>query len=345
MRKIIVALFGTLWRCVRKILGRRGEGLLKDLLEAVEDGEKAFISYHSRPMNSSSVSTQSDEVKNQRRLAIVIQGPIISKNDFTLETVKIYKKHFGNAFIVLSTWSDEDAVAIRRFEESGVSVVLNAKPAYAGTSNINFQIVSANNGMKKAQAFGVEYVLKTRTDQRMYASNIADYLFNITEAFSVGRGYARQKKRIVGVSLNTFKYRMYGLSDMLIYGHIDDMALYWNAALDERKFSDEDIRKATASLRNFALWRVCEVYLATEFLRKVGRTLEWTLKDSWMAFADHFCVVDREQLDLFWIKYNRLEYRWLAYTGVNSSQEMTFREWLNIYGNLDNKSIPEKILD
>ncbi|MBU1519058.1 MAG: WavE lipopolysaccharide synthesis family protein [Planctomycetes bacterium] len=345
MRKIIAALFGTLWRCVRKILGRRGEGLLRDLLEAVEDDEKAFVTYHSRPMNSSSVGNQSDEVKNQRRLAIVIQGPIISKNDFTLETVKIYKKHFSIAFIILSTWSDEDVAVIGRFKELDVSVILNEKPAYANASNINFQIVSTRSGIKKAQELGAEYVLKTRTDQRMYAPNIADYLYNITETFPVKSGYGRQRKRIVGVSLNTFKYRMYGLSDMLIYGHIDDILLYWDVALDERRFSNEDIRKASVSLRGFALWRVCEVYLATEFLQKVGRKLEWSLADSWGVFRDHFCVVDKEQLDLFWPKYNRREYRWLGYAEIANSQEMTFREWLNIYSNLGNKQIPEEMLE
>ncbi|MBU1261328.1 MAG: WavE lipopolysaccharide synthesis family protein [Planctomycetes bacterium] len=296
-------------------------------------------------MNSSSVGNQSDEVKNQRRLAIVIQGPIISKNDFTLETVKIYKKHFSIAFIILSTWSDEDVAVIGRFKELDVSVILNEKPAYANASNINFQIVSTRSGIKKAQELGAEYVLKTRTDQRMYAPNIADYLYNITETFPVKSGYGRQRKRIVGVSLNTFKYRMYGLSDMLIYGHIDDILLYWDVALDERRFSNEDIRKASVSLRGFALWRVCEVYLATEFLQKVGRKLEWSLADSWGVFRDHFCVVDKEQLDLFWPKYNRREYRWLGYAEIANSQEMTFREWLNIYSNLGNKQIPEEMLE
>jgi len=346
IRKIIKTLFRILLKCVRKVLKRRGEGLLRDLIEVAEEDERAFITYHSRPMNSTSVSTKNDEVIGQKRLAVVIQGPVISKSDFTLETVKIYKKHFSDAFIILSTWSDEKSVMIRRFEELGVLVVLNEKPEYSGTSNINFQIVSARSGVNKAGELGAEYALKTRTDQRIYAPNIADYLYNITEVFPVSRDYEGQKKRIVGVSLNTFKYRMYGLSDMLIYGHIDDMLLYWDVALDQRKFSDEEIQQAAStSLRNFARWRVCEVYLATEFLKKVGRKLQWSLTDSWEAFADHFCIVDKEQLDLFWAKYNRLEYRWLAYKGIVNSQEMTFREWLNIYSNLSNKNVPENILD
>ena len=345
MGKIITTLFKAIWKFVRKILGPRGHGLLRDLIEVVEKDEKAFITYHSRPMSSASVCTRSDEVSNQKRLGIVIQGPIISENDFTLETVKIYKKHFNDPPIILSTWSDEDAAAVKRFEQLNVSVILNTKPEYSGTSNINLQIVSAGSGVRKAQELGAEYALKTRTDQRIYASNLADYLYNITEVFPVNRSYEKQRKRIVGVNLNTFKYRMYGLSDMLLFGHIDDMLLYWNVALDERVFSDDEMLKASTSLRTFALWRVCEVYLATEFLQKVGRKLEWSLKDSWEAFADHFCVVDKEQLDLFWPKYNRFEYRWLGYAEKINSEEMNFREWLNIYNNLGNKTILENVLD
>lgn len=344
MQKTIKTLFKALLRCIRRILGQRGHGLLRDLIEAAEEDEKVFITYHSRPMNSALVCTRSDDISNQKRLGIVIQGPIISKNNFTLETVKLYKHHFNDAIIILSTWEDEDNETVKQFEALDISVILNKKPVYSGQSNINYQIVSAGAGIRKAHKLGAEYALKTRTDQRIYAPNVADYLYNITEVFPVRHGY-HQRKRIVGVSLNSFKYRMYGLSDMMIYGHIDDMLLYWNAALDERVFGDDEIRNAIATLRNFAVWRVCEVYLTTEYLIKVGRKLEWTLKDSWDAFSDHFCIVDKEQLDLFWPKYNRFEYRWLDYTININSEEITFREWLNIYNNLANKKVSEAILN
>ena len=345
MRKIFTSLFKAIaTKFIRNVLGQGDHELLKELIEVAEENKKVFATYHSRPMNSSSVGTQSDKVADQKQLAIVIQGPITRENDFTLETVKIYKKHFSDAFIILSTWEDELPVIIKQFEELGVSVLLNKKPDYAGISNINFQIVSSRNGIRKAREFGAEYVLKTRTDQRIYAPNVADYLYNITEVFPVREGYS-QKKRIVGMSLNTFKYRMYGLSDMLIYGHIDDMILYWDVSLDQRVFNAEEIEESGSSLRKFAMWRICEVYLATEFLIKAGRKLGWSIEDSWEAFADHFCIIDKEQLDIFWMKPYRLEYRWLSYTGMVKFQEITFREWLNIYSNLDSIKISEAVLD
>jgi len=345
MQKIFTPLFKIIaTKYIRNTLDRGDHELLKELIEVAEEDKNAFTTYHSRPISSSSIGTQSDKVANQKQFAIVIQGQIIKENDFTLETVKIYKKHFSDALIILSTWEDEPLAIIKRFEGLGITILLNEKPDYTGTSNINLQIVSSRNGMRKARELGAEYALKTRTDQRIYAPNVADYLYNITEVFPVRGGY-NQKKRIVGMSLNTFKYRMYGLSDMLIYGHIDDMMLYWDVSLDQRVFTAEEAEESGSTLRKFAMWRVCEVYLTTEFLIKVGRTLGWSLKDSWEAFADHFCIVDKEQLDIFWAKPPRLEYKWLSYTGMVKFQEITFREWLNIYNNLARKEISETVLD
>lgn len=200
-----------------------------------------------------------------------------------------------------------------------------------GQSNINLQIASTLSGVRFARAGGAEYVLKLRTDQRIYGPNAAETLYTIVDSFPMGAAWPKQAKRIVGCSLNTFKYRMYGLSDMLLFGSSDDMLTYWDVALDERRFGDDACRRAAASLRAFAEWRVCEVYLATEFLKRVGRELQWSLEDSWNAFRDHFCIVDREHLDLYWPKYLSREHRWLSYGKDQRTQELSFVEWLHLY--------------
>jgi len=333
--------------CIRFLVSLLSQAIGRTrLLELVAESAKCdFVTYHRRPKLSAAVGTESDAGRVGKSLAVVIQGPIVRKDSFTLETVKIYQRHFAGTSIILSTWEDEPPSAIRQFEDLGITMILNAKPAYAGEGNINLQIVSSRSGMRKAKESGVEYALKTRTDQRMYAPNVADFIQNVIEIFPVHGNWPRQKKRIVGCSLNTFKYRMYGLSDMLICGDIDDMLLYWDIGLDERVFSEKQQVKAGSSLRNFALWRVCEIYLATEFLMKVGRKLEWTLRDSWSVFAEHFCVIDKEHLDLFWTKYSHNEYRWLRYDKDTRMQELCFREWLNLYSNLAVREIPDNILD
>jgi hypothetical protein len=319
---------------------------LNSILFEIEKREKTWITHHTRPKFASAIGTFSDKLKFSSKTAIVIQGPIIKDEDFTLETIKIYKKNFDDTIIILSTWEDENKDYLEKIKQEGIEIVLCKKPEYPGISNINFQITTSIEGLRLAKEYGVDFALKTRTDQRMYAPNIKEFLCNIIEEFPVIPGYM-QKMRIVGVSLNTFKYRLYGLSDMNIFGQIDDLLLYWGVDLDERRFNDKEISMANCSIKNWAEWRVCEVYLITEFLKKIGRRLEWTLEDSWKVYSDHCCIVDKEILDLYWYKYERRkEYRYLCYDSIRANHELNFREWLNLHNNLNNKrNIPEEVLD
>lgn len=91
-----------------------------------------------------------------------------------METVKLYKKHFPeNTKIIISTWNDENEKYLENFRLENVHVVLSEKPNYPGISNVNYQIESSKNGLKYAkEKLNCEYAIKTRTDQRFYATNI-----------------------------------------------------------------------------------------------------------------------------------------------------------------------------
>jgi hypothetical protein len=139
---------------------------------------------------------------------------------------------------------------------------------------------------------------------------------------------------------------MYGLSDMFTFGHLDDMLLYWNIPFDNRTFDSNDLLKFNRTLRSYSNWRICEVYLMTEFLKKTNHELKWTIKDSWSAFASQFCVIDRSSIDLYWGKYSSLEDMWIRYDDqVNKYEEMSFKEWLNLYTNFTTLEFPEDLLD
>jgi hypothetical protein len=320
--------------------------LFERFINGLQNYTNTYITYHQRPQRASSILSTSQLEQSLPKLAIIIQGPIITKNDFTFETTKLYKQLFPNAIIILSTWNQEKQSLVSCFDKLGVNILLNKKPDYAGVSNINLQIISTKSGINKAKELGVEYAIKTRTDQRINAPNIESFLFNIINVFPLNPSIVKQKKRIVGLSLNTFKYRMYGLSDMFTYGHIDDMLLYWGIPLDTRIFGVKEIETANKTLRNFAKWRICEVFLTTEFLKNVDFKLEWTLEDSWKAFSNHFCVVDKQSFDLYWGKYGFLEDRWKKYDkNINVFEELNFKEWLNLYNHQKDCIVPEEFLD
>lgn len=333
-------------RLVRAVIsslsGPRLKAAIDLLAEELEQKEPVFYSAHLRPGAASRVGTCSDRLCREHKFALVLQGPLLNEDDFTLETIRIYKKHFAETAIILSTWEDEDSGALAAIEREGATVLLNRMPQFRGYHNINCQILSACAGVEKAKEFGAAYVLKTRTDQRIYAPNCKEFLINLLHAFPVAPGF-RQKQRLISVSFNTAKYRPYSLSDMILCGEVDDMLLFWGCAHDRRDFPD--ILPAR-TIREWLAYRVCEVYLVTEFLNRIGREVKWTLEDGWRVYADHFCIVDQESLDLYWPKYGRhLAQRALSYDRIRNNQELTFREWFNLYSGLQNKIVSEEILD
>jgi hypothetical protein len=300
-----------------------------------------FFTYHFRPRMDCDFKLKSN-VESCANMSIVIQGSL-GNDVFVVDTVKIYKRLFPNSQIIVSTWDDECVDIIKSIEDLGVVVILNSKPANRGISNINLQILSTRRGVEIAKKSGSEFVLKVRTDQRLYATNTYGFFKNLLSIFPVSSENARN--RIIGVSLNTFMYRMYGLSDMLMFGHVDDIMKFWGVKLDEREPEYPfDANKAT--LRDFAEWNVCEVYLTTEYLKSVGHTPKWTLEDSLNVFKKYFCIIDKESIDLFWNKYTTLEYRWSRYDlEENVFREISFRDWLEIYLSENNSNLDDEILN
>lgn len=277
------------------------------------------------------------------RFAIVIQGQIICDDDFTIETIKLYRHNFPDAILILSTWSVPNNT-IETLEEYDVHIIQNKPPVNPGISNINLQIVTSGSGVLAAQQLGAQFVLKTRSDQRIYHPSLETYLFNILKHYPLSSDFPGQMSRLVGVSLGTFKFRLYGVSDMFLYGHIDDMVKYWNAPLDLRTDAPDE-RKNTGDYtwRKTSQRRICEVYLCTEFLKSIGRTFTFTLTDSFHVFRDHFVVIDQAAIKLYWHKYTVNTDR---YTDLGLfDPELTFNDWLVLYDSFDNLNIDEAILD
>jgi len=305
-----------------------------------------YRTHHARPVYAKNNHSIIDKIINKKSLGIIMQGPLMIEDSFTYETLKLYKIYFdpSSTIIILSTWIDSPLMQVEKIRGLGVEVLLNEKPQYAGVSNINYQIVSTRNGIKKAKELNVEYVIKTRTDQRMYSPNVANYLYSLINVFPIKRQDS-QKERIIGLSLNTFKYRLYGFSDMFQYGNIYDMSKFWDIGLDKRSLSKEYIEKNGTSLKNYSQLKLCEVYLTSEYLQSIGCQLNWTLKDSWEKYSNHFCIIDTVSVDLYWPKYVSEEYRWLNYNVDHKTNELTFNNWLSMYNNIENIKIDEQLIE
>lgn len=315
--------------------------IFKLLFNFFERYSSFFFTYHLRPKAHNNVlrENKSLDFSSYVNIGILIQGPFISDDNFTIETIKLYKKLFSSCKIVLSTWGDENLKLINEARNLNIEVVLNDKPKYAGLSNINFQIVSTSAGIKKLEDLKCTYILKSRTDQRIYSNNAINFCYESIKNFPL-KNIFNQESRIVSFNLNTFKYRLYGLSDMINFGHIHDLKKYWCIELDNRNAAD--LVNPTTMLE-FAKQRYAEVYFVTSFLRNIKREIKWTLEDSWQVISEHFIVLDTSAIDLLWKKYTHKEYRHEDYHSLHNSQ-LNFSDWLLLYSSFPSK-VPEHILN
>jgi hypothetical protein len=297
--------------------------------------EKVFPSHYLsmvlRLRKSDSIGAKPDVSDFKGKVAIVMQGPIVIKDNFTYETLKIYKKRFPEIVIILSTWDNYSKDELTKFKKINVEIIENTKPNYFGIFNINLQIESTKNGVLKANELGAKYCLKTRTDQRIYRHDFIQFFISLLDLFPI-RGHKMIRGRLISVSLNTLKYRLYGVTDMLTFGFIEDMVLYWSAEHDKRTLEEINVG---SSVEDWGRSRICEVYLVTQYLEKIGHNPIYTIKDSWRVFGDYFCIIDQCSIDLFWFKYNRWSE---GKRHVNSkrglSEELTFSDWINLVNDL-----------
>jgi WavE lipopolysaccharide synthesis len=293
--------------------------------------KKNFLTWHKRPRSMDAVPTLNVPA-NLSEFAIVMQGAILTKADFTLETCKFYRRAFPEVEIILSTWDTEDPDVLKSIEREGVTITTSTKPLNPGISNCNLQLASTHAGLLEAERSGAKWAMKTRTDQRIYSPTALSFFQNILKLFPFEPGKNSEgsllKHRLISVSLDTFKYRLFGLSDFLMFGQIDDMLTYWGVDLDDRLEIPNGTGLSTA--REYSKKEIVEVYFMANFLRRIGWEIQWTLENYRSALANYFVVIDALSIDLYWPKYSSREHLWRNY-GFSLLEPISFSDWLHYY--------------
>ena len=286
-----------------------------------------FYYFRKLPAFSFDYALHSDRYTSEKT-AIVMQGPLMLDYRFTYETLAIYQKTIlnnnPNVVLILSTWENEDAHEIECIKGLGVEVVQSPDVGFSW-GNLNRQITSTMAGLKRANELGCKYVIKTRTDQRFYAPNIIEFLFNILKTFPLDKTAKCVKNRLVSLSFNSFKNRLYGVSDMFLFGALDDVTRYWNVPLNayqpkpEDKTPFEDFKESCA-----------ETFVCRHFLQGLGEAVSDDIRHTYEMYAKYFCFVDKETVEMFWPKYSNMNSRWESFDNP-ALEEMKFRDWLNLY--------------
>ncbi|MCR5418296.1 MAG: hypothetical protein K6E84_05210 [Lachnospiraceae bacterium] len=285
-----------------------------------------FRTYYDRPKYADEVGILS-EGKLKYKTAIVLQGPLKKEEDFTLETVRLYKKLYPDCLIVLSTW-DSEKDYLQPFYDEGIIICVNEPPIHSGALNCSFQAKSAHEGIERAKAYGCERICKTRTDQRFYRPELFSYLEDVIDQFPM-RIDSIQKNRLIAISYTTFSNRLYHICDMFLYGDSEDVARYFSGRMDER---DWELIKWTDNIQ-YSKLRAGEVWFTADYIESLGYELKWTYEDSAYYLREFFVIIDTDLIDLYWAKYSDNEHPERKYNDDNFQNQriVTFFDWLHEY--------------
>jgi hypothetical protein len=303
---------------------RRLNKLQSFIAHELNDSAPAWTSRLTRPKQP---AAHASALRNLTSAAVVLQGPLRLEDSFTVETVRLYRRTMPAAQIIVSTWEGQHADTLRAIERIGATVICSPEPTTPGSANINRQIVSTQAGLAAARESGYELALKTRTDTRINAYHVLDYLAGLQRLFPV-RPSVNARGRLIILDFATRLLIPNHPSDLLMFGHLTDMEAYWAAPLCEAP-SRPSQPPTTGSLWNDS---TPEIYLCEHYLRRIGYAFERTIDSWWQTLAELFVVVDRASLDHFWPKYGYADEHRLACDEATRALALcTFCEWVNLH--------------
>ena len=315
--------------------------------EAAEVMSDCYVTCKFRPKSADMILEHPNQNETRlKQIAIVIQGPIIKKNDYTLETVKLYQKIYPGVLVVVSTWDDIESEYIVKFKKlNNCHVILNQKPKMSGNLNINYQIASTMAGLQYAQEVGKKYVFKIRSDMRLYKVGILDELYTLVQKYPCfEENSLGQKYRLV--VFNAYVARPYNFSDFYMFGYVDDMLNYWNLPLQECSSDSGYVIANQMEIEKWTYRDVFESNLAPEieitrnYIERVNGKSECKIDCYWEFVKSSFITLPHTYLDTLWYKYdyNREEnYIQKTYVrsiyGANGESMLTFSfdMWLDLF--------------
>lgn len=307
--------------------------LLSSLLKKLSKYTDFYYTYHRRPKNFQDVHYANIfQEKDYSHIGVVIQGPVLDEDDFTLNTALLYKKLFKNIKIVISTWNDTKIDIVKKFHSHGIEVLLLDKPKVTGSHNINFQIISTLEGIKYFEQKNVQFVCKTRSDQRVYAANSFQYLEKLLSLYPSNSKIA--KGRVVEPALSVCKYRVWSMTDMFQFGYLEDLRRMWDVPLDARMQTAQEYVTKRYTIFDMVSDNIAEIYIHRYYAKSSGLDDDISYEKYYMAIKDLFIVIDKEILDLYWHKYEAVEYG-LAANPLYQQNQLLSRinhiDWLSLY--------------
>lgn len=286
-------------------------------------------------------------------LTVLIQGPYFEYNQYNSnENIKILKKSFPDAEILISTWKNENKFILDAndkiiYNDDPGTIVDNHLGSLTNGSNILRQITSVKNGLNK---INTKYTLKIRSDAYFKSNKILKLDLN---KFIFNERYKIFEERIVTSTIGSLNQKntkiLYNFSDWFNFGLTSDLKKIWNYA----KVENEDInyftkfknKKKNIYGKNWDLKFTAEQFIffksISQFIEdKIEHAHDYSKKKLVSAekyLINNLYLIDPDKVDFVFPKYDSRINKFLNKNNTNlRNNELIFlsyseNDWLNIY--------------
>ena len=244
-------------------------------------------------------------------VAIILQGPLRLEEDFTLNTIKFYKKIFPEAEIILSTWSDQDVKTLSAIKVLGIKVIETDPLKNRGCCNVNAQILSSKIGFDAINDEKIKFVAKTRTDQRIYNPNSFGYLKGILSCLDSMNGDCGRIIATDNFGNYDFSLPPFFMIDYFFFGKKSQMKRLLSIPMNDCEFKDRFDAQKKLGLSDMNFSEQCkynippEFYICTSYLKSIGVLGDFGSNDFYNeCLSKYFILISPSDIDLYWPKYD-----------------------------------------
>ncbi|OFW24867.1 MAG: hypothetical protein A3H27_18930 [Acidobacteria bacterium RIFCSPLOWO2_02_FULL_59_13] len=235
----------------------------------------------------------------RKAVGLLVQGPLHPGTSRTI--LELNRSNLPDLPIVLSTWQGTGSDLIEECEPYVDHVIRSPIPSRPGKWNALLQKASTLAGLEYFRKIGIEYAVKSRTDQALAGTFNLDNVLQILDEQPFGGGSAGVRSRILfdGLTHGSWRFIPFQVTDQLQIGTVPDLIKLWRfedrIALEEAPTFD-----ISESFVNYALLTV-ESTILRSFLARIGFAPQLSVASSWEALIRLLGIIpDRELSLLSW---------------------------------------------
>ena len=271
---------------------------------------------------------------------VVFQGPLASDEQlkYFADSARFIRDAYPELTIVVSTYQSNASAQVAavaeamNIEVSWVSDVGSLPEPYP--RSLCQQITSTSNGLRYARSLGIKKAVKIRTDQRITSPLAVSHMNRTLGMFPPDND--SMEHRIFSTSFNSYITRPLGMSDMLQFGAVSDLEIFWKPVTVEEWTMRLEQMRIRYTDKGWNRFKIPETWLCARYMMELGFDLQDPERSTLAFWRTIGGIVDAGSIgqewkkSFEWLDTNYMTRKWFEEDNPPMNEELGFIQWLEI---------------